>query len=107
MSGEQLHFLSLLEVGPARLTVEQVGTLLNCNPHDIPPLIAAKLLKPLGSPRPYAVKYFATVEILELRKNPTWLAKMTNALYRFWEGKNAARKANAKSKHATISSLAA
>jgi hypothetical protein len=30
---------------PARLTAEQAAWVLNCQPHDIPILVAAKLLK--------------------------------------------------------------
>ncbi len=32
---------------PARLTAEQAAWVLNCQVHDIPALVAAKLLKPL------------------------------------------------------------
>jgi hypothetical protein len=42
---------------PARLTVEQVAWVLNCQPHDVPILVAARLLKPLGSPPPNSVKF--------------------------------------------------
>ena len=42
--------------------------MLNCQPHDVPVLIASKLLKPLGNPQPNSVKYFATLEVLEQAK---------------------------------------
>jgi hypothetical protein len=35
-------------------------------PHDVPLLVAARLLKPLGNPAPNGVKYYAAVEIVEL-----------------------------------------
>lgn len=49
MSDAQYQFLSLLQL-PARLTVEQTAWMLNCQPHDVPVLVAARLIKPLGNP---------------------------------------------------------
>jgi len=77
---------------PARLTAEQTAWVLNCQPYDIPVLVAARLLKPLGNPQPNSVKYFASVEVLEFAKDHSWLARMTNALNLHWKGKNAAKK---------------
>lgn len=62
--------------------------MLNCQPHDVPVLVAAKLLKPLGNPPPNCVKFFATLEVLELAKDRSWLAKLTNALNQHWQQKN-------------------
>jgi hypothetical protein len=42
--------------------------------HDVPILVAAHLLKPLGIPPANSVKYFATLELLEQVKDRTWLA---------------------------------
>jgi hypothetical protein len=36
---------------------EQAAWVLNCQPHDVPILVAALLLKPLGNPPPHSVKY--------------------------------------------------
>ena len=47
MSEDQHRFLTLLGASPARLTAEQVTWVLNCQPHDMPVLVAARLLKPL------------------------------------------------------------
>jgi hypothetical protein len=41
---EQNQFLGLLEQLPARLTAEQVAWVLNCQAHNVPVLVAAKLL---------------------------------------------------------------
>jgi hypothetical protein len=76
---------------PARLTAEQVVWLLNCQPYDVPVLVAVKLLKPLVNPQPNSVKYFSAVEILERARECAWLAKMTNALNQHWQKKNAAK----------------
>ena len=88
MKDEQHRFLSLLGQLPARLTVEQAAWVLNCQPHDIPILVTARLLKPLGNPVSNSVKYFATIEVLELAKDRTWPAKVTNAVSQHWKQKN-------------------
>jgi len=95
MKEEQNQFLNLLGQIPARLTAEQTAWVLNCQPHDIPVLVAARLLKPLGNPQPNSVKYFASVEVLELAKDRLWLARMTNALNLHWQRRNAAKKQEA------------
>ena len=77
---------------PARLTAEQAAWVLNCQPHDVPVLVAARLLKPLGNPQPNSVKYFATAEVLELARDRTWLTKITNALGQHWKAKNRRKK---------------
>jgi hypothetical protein len=92
MKDEQFRFLSLSGQLPARLTAEQAAWLLNCQPHDIPGLMAAKLLKPLGSPPPNSVKFFATADIAEHMKDRAWLVKMTNSINQYWRIKNASRK---------------
>jgi hypothetical protein len=74
------------------LTAEQVAWVLNCQPHDVPILVAARLLKPLGSLPPNSVKYFATLELLELAKDRTWLAKVPNTLNQRWQKKKCRKK---------------
>jgi len=92
MREEQHQFLSLLGQLPARLTAEQAAWVLNCQPHDVPILVAARLLKPLGNPPPNSVKFFAASELLELVKDRAWLAKVTNGLNQHWQKKNAAKR---------------
>jgi len=92
MREDQNQFLRLLGQIPARLTAEQVAWVLNCQAHDVPVLVAVKLLKPLGNPPPNIVKFFATLELLEQVKDRAWLAKVTNALNQHWQNKNAAKK---------------
>ena len=77
---------------PARLNVEQTAWLLNCQPHDVPVLVAARLLKPLGNPPPNAVKFFGSAEVLELTRERTWLAKITNAVNQHWRESTSRRK---------------
>ena len=92
MSESQSQFMQLLGQLPVRLTAEQVAWVLNCQPHDVPILVASRLLKPLGSPPPNSVKFFAAADVLELAKDRAWLARMTNALNQYWQRKNAAKK---------------
>lgn len=92
MNQDQNQLLRLIGHLPARLLAEQVAAVVNCQPHDVPVLVAARLLKPLGNPPPNSVKYFAALEVLEQAKDRTWLAKVTNALNQHWQTKNAARK---------------
>ena len=89
MKDEQHQFLRLLGRLPARLTAEQAAWVLNCQTHDVPILVAARLLKPLGNPAANAIKFFATSELLELAKNKTWLIKVTNAVNHHWQKNNA------------------
>ena len=89
---EQHRFLTLLGRLPARLTAEQAAWVLNCPPHDVPILVAARPLKPLGNPPPNGIKFFAASELLELVKDRAWLAKVTNVLNQHWQKKNAAKK---------------
>ncbi len=53
---DQQRFLNILGQLPARLTAEQTAWVLNCQAHDVPVLVAARLLKPLGTPQPNSVK---------------------------------------------------
>lgn len=96
MKEEQQRFLQLLGQLPARLTAEQVAWVLNCQPHDIPVLVAVRLLKPLGNPPANSVKFFAALEVLEQAQDRAWLGKMTNALNQHWQKKNAAKRNGAR-----------
>lgn len=92
MREDQDKFLTLLGHPPARLTVEQTAWVLNCQAHDIPILVGARLLRPLGNPPPNGVKYFATADVLEAVKDRSWLAKITNTVCQHWQKKNARKK---------------
>jgi hypothetical protein len=93
MRDDQHRFLSLLGQLPARLTVEQAAWVLNCQVHDVPILVAARLLKPLGNPPQNGVKYFATKEVLESAQDEKWLHRVTVAIYQHWHTRNARKKA--------------
>ena len=91
MKDDQRQFLTILSQVPARLTPEQTAWLLNFQPHDVPVLVAARLLRPLGNPPANALKFFAAADILELSKDRVWLAKATNAIHEYWRRKNGNR----------------
>lgn len=93
MKDDQHRLLSILGQLPGRLTAEQVGWVLNCQPHDIPALVASRLLKPLGNPPPNGIKFFCTADVLEFLKDRSWLTKVTNAINQHWQRKNARKTA--------------
>jgi hypothetical protein len=76
---------------PAMLTVAQTAVLLNRGEHDIPVLVRAGILKPLGDPPPNAVKFLATVEVLELADDRQALDRICAVLTEYWRGKNETR----------------
>lgn len=92
MKEEQHQFLVLVGRPPARLTVEQAAWMLGCQTHDIPILIASRLLKPLGNPPQNGIKFFSTAEIAEFAKDRAWLAKMTQTISQHWHKRNTRQK---------------
>ena len=79
---------------PARLDARQTAKLLGFQEHDIPVLIAGRLLKPLGKPVPNATKYFAACEMGALASDPKWLNAATQLVYDYWKKKNRAKNSN-------------
>ena len=102
MREDQQKFLQLLGQLPARLTAEQAAWVLNCQPHDIPALVNAKLIKPLGNPSQNSTKFFATVDILELKQDRARLFKMTNVIAQHWQKQNARKKDMLPSSQSTL-----
>src|ERR1039457_2551345 len=88
MRDDQHRFMMLLGQLPARLTAEQAAWVLNCQPHDIPALVAARLIKPLGNPPPNGTKFFVTAELLTGAHVRHWLARMSATIYQHWQKKN-------------------
>lgn len=83
---------------PAMLNAPQTAVILGVGEHDMPALIRAGLLEPLGEPMPNAVKYFAAIHILEMAGDPAFLGKLRNALYEYWQGKNGSKSSARKSR---------
>lgn len=76
---------------PGRLLAEEAAAILGFKKHDIPILVKAGLLKPLGNPVRNAVKYFAASEIERLARDLEWLAKASKAVYKYWANINKKR----------------
>lgn len=76
---------------PARLLAGDVGKLLNCSTEDVAILVSAGKLRALGRPRPNAVKFFSSIELIALLADPDWLDDATKTVSQFWKRKNARR----------------
>jgi hypothetical protein len=76
---------------PARLMAAQVAKLMNCTADDVAILVSAGKLRPLGKPRPNAVKFFSTVDLIALLADREWLDEATKTIGQFWRRKNARR----------------
>ena len=87
MSPEEKSFLSLRTL-PARLDAEQAGWYLGCNLESVTVLMAAGLLKPLGRPAANAAKFFALAELEQLRADPKWMSRATEAIQNWHRKKN-------------------
>jgi hypothetical protein len=92
MCEDQHKFMMLHGQLPPRLRAEQAAWLLNCQVHDIPALVAAKLIKPLGHPPQNGTKFFATADLLEASKDRHWLVRMSTTIYQHWQHKNTRQK---------------
>ena len=88
MNPERQQFLSLRHL-PARLSVEETAWFLGFSAHEIPKLTKAKLLKPLGNPGLSATKLYAKSQLQDLRENEAWLSKASDAVYSYWQQRNA------------------
>lgn len=90
MNQDKKDFLTLA-IPPARLTIAEAAWFLGFGEHDIPVLVSAGLLKPLGHPPPSGSKYFAATELQTLRTDTHWLARASDALVKHWKRKNTGR----------------
>jgi hypothetical protein len=73
---------------PARLDVNQAAEILGFLPHEIPVLLKAGLLKPLGRPAPNGHKFFSSAEIASLSEDREWLDKATRSVAKHWRDRN-------------------
>ena len=88
MNGERTEFLSLIRMPPARLGVRETAWYLGFAQHDIPVLVKAGLLKPLGRPKANSIKHFAASQLAQLREDVHWLSRASDAVARHWQTKN-------------------
>src|SRR5436190_23851717 len=73
---------------PGRVNTSEAALLLGFQEHDIAPLVAAKLLAPLGKPAANSPKYFAAVIVAECAASPNWLSVATRVIAKYWRQKN-------------------
>jgi len=75
---------------PARLTINQVGWLLNFQPYELQLLMRLGLLKSLNAPISgiNCRKYFSSDYIQNLAADPGWLSQATKAVARAIREKN-------------------
>ena len=106
MRDDQQKFLQLLGRLPARLTAEQTAWVLNCQVHDIPALVTAKLIKPLGNPPANGIKFYATADVLESMQDRNWLVRMSATIYQHWQRKNSAKRNPTASNQPTLAVMA-
>jgi hypothetical protein len=84
-----------LATHPARFNKEQTAAYLGFEPDQITVLIQRGLLKPLGRPAPNGDKFFAKVELENLKRDKEWLSKATLSVTLYWQNKNARKTKNA------------
>lgn len=87
MNPERKDFLEL-RVIPGRLTLQEAAWLLGFQDHDIPILVRAKLLRPLGKPAPNGQKFFARKDLIELVNDSGWLDRASQTLIRYHRERN-------------------
>jgi hypothetical protein len=58
---------------------------------DVAILVSAGELRPLGKPRPNAVKFFSSIELITRIADHDWLDDATKTIGQFWKRKNARR----------------
>ena len=92
VTAQQTEFLSW-KVVPARLDATQAAWFLGFDPHEIPRLVAAGLLKPLGHPARNSTKFFATETLEQFRRDEKWLARASDAIATYGRERNARRTA--------------
>ena len=91
MNDAKEAFLNL-QIPPGRLSATEASWYLGFKRHEIPMLIGAGLLIPLGRPARNRPKFFATESLEQLRRDEKWLARATDAIASYWRRRNARKK---------------
>jgi hypothetical protein len=74
-----------------RIDVRQVARITGFADTDIPVLVRARLLRPIGNPGPTSPRYFSAVEVRDLAASREWLDKAQRATSQHWQQRNRAR----------------
>jgi len=75
---------------PLLCSTQQAAWLTGFHEHEIPILVQARLLTPVGNPGQHDKKMFSTAAIQELPKD--WPTKARAAIKRYWQRKNSQRR---------------
>ena len=76
---------------PGRLDMADTAKLLGFSNSDIPILIAAGKLTPLGDPAPNSPKWFGAVQVIGLAADQQWLHRATKEIAKYWRDKRGRR----------------
>jgi hypothetical protein len=87
MNTERQQFLSLKHF-PGRLTAQEAAWFLGFSSHEIPMLLGARLIKPLGHPPENGLKFFLRAELERVQDDPLWMAKACDAILKYWKSQN-------------------
>jgi hypothetical protein len=79
-----------------RLLAEETAKVLGFHKHEIPILVRANLLKPIGNPPRRAVKYFFSETVETLARDEQWMVRATKAIYKYWAMQNDNRRRKAR-----------
>jgi hypothetical protein len=90
MNPERQQFLNLRSK-PGRLTAEEAGWFLGFVVHEIPMLMSAGFLKPLGRPSENGCKFFSLIVLDKLNQDPEWQARASDAIVKYWKDRNLQR----------------
>ena len=74
------------------MTADHVARVLGLASHNIPVLVQAGLLRPLGHPQPNGVNYFSKKSVAAKCFDEQWLVRAVDVVTRHWQTKNARRK---------------
>jgi hypothetical protein len=80
-----------LRTKPGKVTAEEAAWHLGFLAHEIPILLSAGLLPPLGEPAENGVKFFSTNDLDKLNQDRAWLSKACNVVVKYWKDRNLLR----------------
>jgi hypothetical protein len=87
MNTERQQFLSLQHF-PGRLNAQEAAWFLGFSSHEIPMLLGARLIKPLGHPQQCGLKFFLRAELERVQDDPLWMGKACDVILKYWKSQN-------------------
>lgn len=96
LSNEEIALLLNCRRLPGRLSTSGAAVVLGFAEHEIAPLVAARVLTPLGKPARNAPKYFSSSAIEKAAADEKWLSRATQTITKYWAEKNSRKEAGIK-----------